>query len=149
MYFSDNRHRVLTHHMFWVNEVMLPLFGDYLVLENGKKVSIKDICEQHILEDFRMKFIPSVQDYLEEVPMKDWIQNGLGLAPSAKALYPELQKPILTNPCAEIPLDGPDKIERKPAPARKPQNPLLQPPGKPFTPDYNQINPNLDSIVLD
>lgn len=93
-YFSDNRHRVLTHHMFWVNEVMLPIFGDYIILENTKKVSVKDICEQHILEDFRMKFIPSVHDYLSEVEMKRWMQNGAGVPDSAKKLYPELVKPM-------------------------------------------------------
>jgi len=91
-YFSDNRHRVLTHHFFWINEVMIPIFGSYITLENEKKVSIKDICEQHILEDFRMKFIPTIQDYLQEVPMKKWMQNGEGIPDSAKMLYPELIK---------------------------------------------------------
>ena len=32
---------------------------------NGRKVSTKDICERHILEDYRMKFIPTPQDWLE------------------------------------------------------------------------------------
>lgn len=102
-YFSDNRHRVLTHHMFWVQEVMLPLFGDFITLENSKKVSVKDICEQHILEDFRMKFIPTVQDYLQEVPMTEWLKNGLGVPGSAKVLYPEL-----SSTREEIPMTFPD-----------------------------------------
>ncbi len=91
-YFSDNRHRALTHHMFWVKEVMLPIFGSYITLKNGKKVSVKDICEQHILEDFRMKFIPTTQDYLQEIEMKKWMQNGAGTPDSAKKLYPELKE---------------------------------------------------------
>jgi hypothetical protein len=90
-YFSDNRHRALTHHMFWVNEVMLPIFGDWLEISTGKKLSVKDICEQHILEDFRMKFIPTVQDYLQEMDITKWMQNGAGSPSSAKRLYPELE----------------------------------------------------------
>lgn len=91
-YFSDNRHRALTHTMFWVNEVMLPLFGDYITLSNGKRLSVKDVCEQHILEDYRMKFIPTVQDFLQEVEMTEWMQNGKGVPASAVKLYPELIK---------------------------------------------------------
>lgn len=94
-YFSDNRHRALTHTMFWVNEVMLPLFGDYIVLANTKKASVKDICEQHILEDFRMKFIPTTQDFLQEIEIKEWMENGKGVPESAKKLYPELNKDII------------------------------------------------------
>jgi hypothetical protein len=89
---SDNRHRVLTHTMFWVYEVMIPIFGDYINLSNGRKVSVKDICEQHILEDFRMKFIPTPQDFIQVMEYKRWMQNGMGVPPSAEKLYPELSK---------------------------------------------------------
>jgi len=87
-----NRHRVLTHHMFWINEVMIPIYGDYITLSNGQKASVKDICEQHILEDYRMKFIPTPQDFIQEMEYKQWMQNGLGVPPSAEKLYPELNK---------------------------------------------------------
>lgn len=87
---ADNRHRALSHHMFWVMEVMVPLFGDYIILSDGKRVSVKDICEQHILEDYRMKFIPTPQDFIQEMGFKKWMQNGAGVPPSAAKLYPEL-----------------------------------------------------------
>lgn len=87
---ADNRGRVLTHTMFWIYEVMLPIFGDYIILDNGRKVSVKDICEQHILEDYRMKFIPTPQDFIQEMGYKKWMQNGMGVPPSAERLYPEL-----------------------------------------------------------
>lgn len=87
-YMPDNRHRVLTHNMFWILEVMVPLFGDTITNSAGKKVSVKDICEQHVLEDFRHKFIPTPQDYIEHMEMKDWMQNGVkGLPSSAQKLY--------------------------------------------------------------
>lgn len=87
-YFPDNRHRALTHTMFWIKEVMEPLFGLYIVNSSGKKVSVKDICERHVLEDYRMKFIPSAQDFLEHMEFKEWMQNGRGNVPSsATQLY--------------------------------------------------------------
>ena len=48
-YFSDNRHRTLTHNMFFIFEVMIPLFGEYITNSKGKIVSVKDICEYHRL----------------------------------------------------------------------------------------------------
>lgn len=101
---ADNRHRSMTHHMFWVMEVMIPIFGDYIVLTSGKRISVKDICEQHILEDYRMKFIPTPQDFIQEMDFKDWMQNGSGLPPSAEKLYPELQKEDL----AKVPINPND-----------------------------------------
>ena len=88
-YFPDNRHRALTHTFFWVYEVMIPLFGDYIVNKDGKSVSVKDICELHILEDYRMKFVPTAQDWLQEIDMKNWMQNGFKEVPdSYKKIFP-------------------------------------------------------------
>ena len=75
-YFSDNRHRALTHNMFFIFEVMIPLFGEYIDNSDGKTVSVKDICEYHILEDYGKKFIPNVSDFLQEMEVKSWMANG-------------------------------------------------------------------------
>jgi len=82
-YLSDNRHRALTHHGFWIHEVMIPIFGYTITNSADKVVSVKDICEQHILEDFGMRFIPTAQDYLEHLDFKEWMQNGLKDNPSS------------------------------------------------------------------
>lgn len=108
---SDNRHRALTHTMFWIKEVMIPLFGSYITLENGELVSIKDICERHILEDYKMKFIPTPQDFLQEMEFKQWMQNGNGVCPSASKLYPELQD--LPEPKPELLNDIPSLMENE------------------------------------
>jgi hypothetical protein len=86
-YFPDNRHRVLTHTMFWVNEVMIPLFGQVITNSDGKLVSVKDVCEQHILEDYRQKFIPTPQDFIQNMEFKEWMQNGRSVPTSAQLLY--------------------------------------------------------------
>lgn len=87
--FPDNRHRALTHTLFWVYEVMIPLFGDTITNSSGRTCSVKDICELHILEDYRMKFIPTVSDWLQEIAMSNWMQNGFKEVPaSAKRIFP-------------------------------------------------------------
>lgn len=91
-YISDNRHRVLTHTMFWVSEVMIPLFGQVMTNSAGKLVAIKDICEQHILEDYKHKFIPTPQDFIQEMEFKPWMQNGQGVPTSSRLLYKKKEK---------------------------------------------------------
>lgn len=82
-YVSDNRHRALTHTNFWIHEVMIPIFGYTITNSVGRVVSVKDICEEHILEDFGMRFIPTAQDYLENMEFQDWMQNGIKGVPSS------------------------------------------------------------------
>ena len=55
-YVADNRHRTLTHTNFWIHEVMIPIFSYTIKNSAGKEVSVKDVCEQHILEDFGMRW---------------------------------------------------------------------------------------------
>jgi hypothetical protein len=82
-YISSNAHRALTHHSFWIHEVMIPIFGYVIKNSTGKDVSVKDICEAHLLEDFGMKFIPTAQDYIENMEFQDWMQNGIKGVPSS------------------------------------------------------------------
>jgi hypothetical protein len=74
---SDNRHRALTHNSWFLNTIIEKIFGVYITNADGKIVSTKDIAEQHVLEDFGGKFIPSGQDYLQEIVYKEWMNcNG-------------------------------------------------------------------------
>lgn len=76
--FPDNRHRAITHNSWFTQTIIPRIFGDYRINSSGIKYSPKLIAELHVLEDFRMKFIPSVQDYLENMKLKTWMNNGLG-----------------------------------------------------------------------
>lgn len=80
--FPDNRHRALTHNS-WFIFVVERVFGHNITNSDGKKVSVRDICEQHILEDFGNKYIPTAQDYLEGMEFKDWMDNGIKGAPTS------------------------------------------------------------------
>jgi hypothetical protein len=71
----DNRHRALTHNS-WFLFVLEKVFGTTITNSAGRLVSVREIGEQHILEDFGMKFIPTPQDYLENMEIKDWMNNA-------------------------------------------------------------------------
>lgn len=79
----------MTHNIWFVHNILPKIFGDTITNSDGKRVSVKDIGEWHCLVDFKNKFIPTTQDWLEQVPMMPWMNNGVGLPPSAKKLYEE------------------------------------------------------------
>ena len=83
----DNRHRTLTHNSWFISTVIEKVFGFYLVNSNGKKVSTRQIAEEHVLEDFGGQFIPTAQDYIENMEIMPWMNSGLSDKPnSAKKL---------------------------------------------------------------
>jgi len=67
---ADMRHRALLHSSFGIF-IAEAVFGVNLRNSDGKWVSVRDVAERHVLED--MGRIPSVQDYLEGMPMYDWL----------------------------------------------------------------------------
>lgn len=77
--FPNNLHRVLTHNSWFVVTILPKVFGHRRQNSEGKWYNVKDVGEYHILEDFKMRFIPSVQDYLENMVMQDWMNNGAGV----------------------------------------------------------------------
>jgi len=78
----DNRHRALTHNSWFIGVILEKIFGVTITNSDGRKISVRDIGEQHVSEDFRGKFIPSAQDYLQEIEFKKWMNNGIGVPPS-------------------------------------------------------------------
>lgn len=83
---ADDRHRALTHNAWFLSTVLERVFGHNIITSTGRKVSVRDIGEQHVLEDFGGRFIPSAQDYLEGIPHQPWMRNGRdGVPPSFRA----------------------------------------------------------------
>jgi len=64
--------------MWGINNIVVPVFGHTITNSSGKKVNVKDLCEQdHILPDYRNKFIPTLSDFVEAIDEKivnleDW-----------------------------------------------------------------------------
>ena len=59
------------------------LQGVHILNSNGKKVHVRDIAEQHVMEDFRNRFIPSLNDYLSNMSLQMWMDNAMG-SPQSK-----------------------------------------------------------------
>lgn len=79
----DNRHRALTHNSWFLSNILERVFGHTIKNSDGREVSVRDIGEQHILEDYSNKFIPTAQDFLQEMNFKQWMNNGVKeVAPS-------------------------------------------------------------------
>lgn len=95
---ADNRHRSATHNSWFLSNILerikfsnsCEVTGDnrFPMIKNSENrmVSVRDIGEQHVLEDFAGKFIPSAQDFLGEMRYLDWMQNGKGVPPSFKRI---------------------------------------------------------------
>jgi hypothetical protein len=82
---GDNRHRCLTHNSWFISAdgPLEKIFGVVIKNSDGKDVSVRDIGEQHILEDYGMRFIPTPQDYLQEMEIKGWMNNSKDSVPSS------------------------------------------------------------------
>jgi hypothetical protein len=88
--YSTNAHRILTHNSWFTTTIIPKIFGEMRINSDGKRYSTKDVAEFHCLEDFRMKFIPTVQDYIEDMGTPAWINNAMGVPNRLKKKEVEL-----------------------------------------------------------
>lgn len=113
-HFPDMRHRAILHSSFGIF-LCEERFGTFIVNEQGKRVQVRDIAEHHVIED--MGFIPTVQDYLKDMPFYDWL--GGKPKKKLKLKLDELDKPIHNKPLPipvqpttppTMPWDGPPRV---------------------------------------
>lgn len=83
---ADNRHRALTHNSWFLSTVLEKVFGVTRTNSADRVYSVRDVGEQHVLEDF-CGVIPTAQDYLQNMEFTDWMNNGQGIVPSHAKLY--------------------------------------------------------------
>ncbi len=83
---ADNRHRALTHNSWFLSNILEKIFGVTRVNSDNKTYSVRDIGEQHCLEDYA-GVIPTAQDFLQNMEFQDWMNNGKGVIPSHAKLY--------------------------------------------------------------
>jgi hypothetical protein len=74
---NNNAARMITHNIWFCYKIIPLIFGYNITNSDGKSVDTVDIAMLHIAEDFRMKFIPTIQDYLVNMTLPDWIHNGV------------------------------------------------------------------------
>lgn len=83
---ADARHRAIRHHAQGIMECE-KVFGVTRCNSAARVYSVRDIGEQHVLEDFAGRFIPTAQDYLATIEPQQWMQNGNGTPPSCAKLF--------------------------------------------------------------
>lgn len=66
----DMRHRALLHNS-WGCFIVEQVFGIKRVNSSGREYSPRDVAEQHIIDDLGR--IPTVSDYLDGMPMYEWL----------------------------------------------------------------------------
>ncbi len=76
-HFADFRHRVLRHHTQGIFECEQK-FGKYLITEEGRRIPIRWVGEQHVREDLGR--IPSLSDWCNEINGKRWMDKSIPLS---------------------------------------------------------------------
>lgn len=67
---GDFRHRALRHHAHGIFECERE-FGPTITISTGREIPTRWIGEQHVIED--CGFIPTLQDWLECIQPKPWM----------------------------------------------------------------------------
>lgn len=67
---ADVRHRAVLHNAFGIY-LAEQVFGHFITNSAGKEVSVRDVGEQHVLEDLGR--IPSIQDWLVGLEIQGWM----------------------------------------------------------------------------
>jgi hypothetical protein len=67
---ADNRHRMVLHNAFGIL-LCEQVFGAALRNSDGRRVFVRDIAAQHVLED--LGYIPSLAQCLAELPLRPWM----------------------------------------------------------------------------
>ena len=83
---ADNRHRVFTHNSWFISTIIPKIFGETFTNSDGEIISSRDIAEQHVMEDYNNRFIPTAQDFLDEINVQSWMLNGMTFPNSAKVM---------------------------------------------------------------
>jgi hypothetical protein len=74
---NNNTSRALTHNTWFAYTIIPKIFGYNITNSSGRSVDTIDIAMLHIAEDFRMKFVPTPQDYLKNMKVEAWMCNGV------------------------------------------------------------------------
>lgn len=95
---ADVRHRFLLHSSTGIY-LCAQALGDQFINSDGREVSVRDVAEQHILED--LGFIPSLDRWLRNVKIEPWMGGNVPkrkyLEMKGKVLNEALRKGVTTT----------------------------------------------------
>ena len=82
---AEVTHRCVFHSAFGIF-LIEELFGQTLTNADGKEIFVRDVAEQHVLED--LGCIPSLSDWLKEMPSLPWMAGARKLKASDIEIIP-------------------------------------------------------------
>jgi len=68
------RHRAILHNSFGCY-LAQQVFGNYITNCMGKDVSVRDVAEDHIIQD--LGFIPTIEKWVSNIPIESWMYGAL------------------------------------------------------------------------
>lgn len=71
--YAKIQHRAILHNTFGIFLVE-KIFGSTIVNSDGRTISVRDIAEDHVVQD--LGFIPTVEDWVDKIPVTDWMIGG-------------------------------------------------------------------------
>lgn len=80
---ADVRHRAVFHSAFGIF-IIEKIFGVYLTNSDGKLVSVRDIAEEHVLED--LGTIPTLEQWMSNLPLSEWMAGKRKREPGKKVI---------------------------------------------------------------
>jgi len=67
---AEVTHRTVFHSAFGIF-IIEDIFGHFIVNSDQKRISVRDIAEQHVMED--LGCIPSLYEWMKDVEIKTWM----------------------------------------------------------------------------
>jgi hypothetical protein len=84
----DVRHRALFHSSFGIFMVE-KMLGTTLTNSDGRKISVRDIAEQHVMED--IGFIPTVETWFRNMRIEPWMNGSIKTKGEVKHIPMEMK----------------------------------------------------------
>ena len=81
---ADVRHRAVLHNAFGIF-LLEQVHGTYITNSDGKKVSVRDVGEDHVLQD--LGFIPTLEHWTKNMAIQPWMGG------QRKKQKPKLSRP--------------------------------------------------------
>jgi hypothetical protein len=96
---NNNTSRMLTHNVWFCYHIIPKIFGYNITNSDGRSVDTIDVAMLHVAEDFRMKFVPTIQDYLKHMDVQAWMSNGVKIVdnPEAVKFADDLKEKLSNN----------------------------------------------------
>lgn len=86
----DMRHRAVLHSAFGIF-LLERVFGTTITNSDGKKVCVRDLGEDHVIED--LGFIPTMERWLKHLPKEEWMFGSRRRASAPRVISYEEEDP--------------------------------------------------------